>query len=341
MEIREQVTLAPYTTMKIGGPARFFVEVQTLSDVDEAVRFAKNKKLPIFILGGGSNLLVRDDGYPGLVIHVRLSGVEWKESHTETLIAGSGEVWDDIVVAALHHGYAGIENLSLIPGTVGGAVVQNIGAYGRELSACVSWVDVFNMQTETVMRLTKEACAFAYRDSVFKHGRKNLIVLRAGIHLVRDGVTVVEYPDIKKYLSDHGISGPPSPMEVRRAIVAIRTAKLPPLSLYGTAGSFFVNPVVSREVGERFSSRFPDAPCYAVDDMHDKLSAGWIIDHVLHMRGIREGNVGCYEKQALVLVNYGGASSKEMYAFVKKIQQRALSECEVELLPEVIDVHAP
>lgn len=340
MNVETQVSLAPYTTMRIGGPARYFVTARTSADVAEALAFSRAERLPLFVLGGGSNILVRDEGYDGLVLHVAIKGVTWDDTRPDTLIAGAGEVWDDIVATAVAHGYVGLENLSLIPGTVGGAAVQNIGAYGGELAAHVAWVEVYDPIEGGVQRLDRDACRFGYRDSHFKHGGKGLVVLRVAFSLVKDRTPDASYKDVLAYLRANGHSDTPSAKVLREAIIAIRRAKLPDLALLGTAGSFFMNPVVTHEVAERFAQRFPDAPRFPIDDTHEKLSAGWIIDHALGLRGVRDGAVGSYDKQALVLVNHGGATCSAMRAFADMIAQRAKDECAIDLIPEVIDVHA-
>ncbi|OGZ05843.1 MAG: UDP-N-acetylenolpyruvoylglucosamine reductase [Candidatus Lloydbacteria bacterium RIFCSPHIGHO2_01_FULL_49_22] len=338
MQIRENVSLAPMTTMKIGGPARYFCEAVSLAEIEEAVAFAAQHELPIFILGGGSNILVSDDGYPGMVLHVAMNDVTSREEDEELfLTVGAGYRWDDLVALAVSRGVWGIENLSAIPGTVGGATVQNIGAYGCEVGDVITLVEVYDPTTSRVQTLNNAECRFSYRDSVWKHEGKGLIVLRVTFRLRRKATPNIAYKDVAAFFAQEGIITP-TLGDICTAIIAIRSAKFPDLTTHGTAGSYFKNPVVSARDAEEFLSRFPDAPHYPLHNGSVKLSAAWIIDHVLHMRGVRAGHVGCWDAQALVVVNYGDASADEVRNFARDIQERSLLLAHIALETEVINV---
>lgn len=339
MKIEEYVPLAEKTTFRIGGAARYYCDVVTTQDLIEAVAFAKAKSIPVFILGAGSNILIADSGYAGLVLHINMTGITWEEEGTQTLVsAGAGLNWDKFVEETVNRGYWGIENLSGIPGSIGASVVQNIGAYGVEVSEVVETVEVYDRSKEKVRTLSRDACAFGYRDSVWKHDEgKDLIVLAVTYRLQKEGHPRIAYKDLGDYFAR--INTPnPSQTAVRDALLTIRSHKFPDLATHGTAGSFFKNPVLRKADALPFITKFPDAPCHDVGEGMVKLSAGWIIDHALNMRGIREGMMGTWPAQALVMVNYGGAHAGDAEHFAKEIQRRAKEELDIVLEPEVIFV---
>ncbi len=338
MNILEHIELAPMTTMKVGGLARYFCLATSTVEIKEGVEFAKEKHLPLFVLGGGSNLLVGDDEYPGLVMRVAIDDVAIREEGDAAYISvGAGHSWDDLVAFAVQHGAWGIENLSAIPGTVGGAAVQNIGAYGSEAKDTILEVEVYDPNTASLATLTNAECHFCYRDSIWKHEGKGLIILRVTFRLEKFAKPNILYKDLAAYFLGKSTTTP-SLLEIRAAVVAIRAAKFPDLSKYGTAGSFFKNPIVSMHKAEEFLLRFPDSPYFPAGEGLVKLSAAWIIDRALHLRGVKLGQVGCWDAQALVLVNYGGAHAEEVMAFVQMIQKKSLDACGITLEPEVIQL---
>src|SRR3989344_2312507 len=337
MEMNESVPLAPYATFKIGGPARYFCDIHSLNEIKEAVAFAREKHLPTFILGGGSNVLISDSGFDGVVLHIVLSGIEWEEEgDTIFATAGAGVVWDELVRESVERGYWGLENLSHIPGSVGASAVQNIGCYGVEACEAIEWVEEYDTENDLVRRVFPHDCAFGYRDSVWKHDRKGVrVITRVRFRLAKNGSPKTDYKDLREYFSDKTIIHP-TQQEVRDALFTIRSQKLPDLARYGTAGSFFKNPVVTTEEAVQFLKRFPEALHFSSGGNEIKLSAPWIIDHVLNLRGIRKGNVGTWGKQALVLVNYGGASAEEIKTLAHEIQFRAHELTNIALSPEVV-----
>lgn len=337
MNIRERVSLREYNTFKVGGIARFFVEVASIDELKEAVTFAQKKDLPMFILGGGSNVLIDDEGFAGLVIRMAIMGMKW-EAQDDHVIAtvGAGEGWDNFVATAVAKNYSGVENLSSIPGTVGASAVQNIGAYGVEVRELIISVDVYDAKNNIFKTLTNEECAFGYRDSIFKT-HTHLVVVGVQFRLEKTYVPKQAYKDIALYIEERGVTTL-SLQEMREAVISIRAKKFPDLATYGTAGSFFKNPIVCKADGEEFLRKYPDAPHYPAPQGMVKLSAAWIIDHVLNMKGVREGAVGTWNAQALVIVNYDDATSVEVKNFIKKIRDASLEKIHIILEPEVIFV---
>lgn len=339
MEIKEFIPLAPLTTFKVGGAARYFCDIHSLADLTEAVAFAREKNLPIFILGGGSNILISDLGFPGVVLHMMIDDSEWENSGDSVSVTlGAGVVWDKFVEESAERNCWGVENLSAVPGTVGASVIQNIGCYGAEVSEVVEWVEVYDSKKNTLRTLARADCLFGYRDSIWKHkSGEGLIVTRVKFRLSRKGTPKITYKELREFFAATR-KEPETPSDVRAALLWIRGEKFPDLAHYGTAGSFFKHPIVSRADGEAFLQKFPGAPHYDEGENKMKLVAGWIIDHALGLRGLRKSAVGTWEKQALVLVNYGGASAKEIWIFAEELAQQAKKETNISLLPEVVRV---
>ena len=334
IHIEENVALAPLTTMRTGGAARFFVAVKNMDELKEALVWAKERELPIFILGGGSNTLVLDEGFSGLVIKIEIKGITYEDTAGGArVVASAGEIWDDLVRDAVERGLWGVENLSLVPGTVGGATVQNIGAYGVEARMSIVWVEALDTRTGTMKTFSRDECAYGYRESVFKKN-KNLIVVRTAFELTHEHSPRVDYEDVKKYFDEKGINAP-ALVDIRNAIVAIRTAKMPALPL-GTAGSFFKNPIVSEHIFKSLKQQFPEIKAYVQGDGTVKLLAAWLLDHVGNWRGVRRGEVGIHERQALILVNYGGATTREILAFAEAMKRDVKEKTGVDLEEEVV-----
>lgn len=330
IHILEQISLAQFTTMRVGGSARYFVRVKNTEELFEAILFATDKKIPIFILGGGSNILVSENGFPGLVIKIEFNGLTYE---TNRVTAGAGVSWDDVVRDVVSRNLWGIENLSLIPGTVGGAAVQNIGAYGVEARETISSVEAFDIEKMKIKTFLRDECEFGYRQSIFKKN-KNLIVTQVTFNLAQNGTPRIDYEDVKKYFDERG-GATPSLLEIREAIVAIRTVKMPTHPL-GTAGSFFKNPVVDISQYEALKIKFPEIKTYMQDNDRVKLSAAWLIDHVGKWKGFRRGDAGVHERQALILVNYGTASADEMLSLAREMKEDIKEKTGVTLEEEVV-----
>ena len=328
--IEENIALAPMTTLRIGGNARFFIRAQSVEDLQKAFVFARENNVPYFILGGGSNTLVSDEGVLGLVIKIENKGFEVvdKDGYTQVTV-GAGEIWDSVVGEVVALGLSGLENLSFIPGTVGGAITQNIGAYGVEVGDCVDWVEALNTETMTIEKFLEKECSFGYRESLFKK-KSTLVVIRVALNLARSKSPRIEYEEIKRYLQDKE-NFTPTLLDVRNAIISIRTAKLPAIHL-GTAGSFFKNPVITKEKYGALRTAYPDLPGFALTDGNIKVPLAWILDHTCGLRGYREGAVGLYEGQPLAIVNYGGATAEEIRTFADTVA-RAVEE-KTGILPE-------
>ncbi len=331
MNITRSFPLSKHTTFRTGGNAQFFAEVDSAEELSQILRLAEKQRMPHIILGEGSNVLVADVDFPGYVIRPHIMGIEL-EGDTGLLIVGAGEHWDNVVAFAVSRNLAGIENLSFIPGSTGAAPVQNIGAYGTELSDVLEWVEVFDTVSDSVVRLTKSECQFAYRDSVFKKPKgKHLIILRVALRLAPGGAVDISYKDLAKYFMD----SKPTLAEVREAVIKIRTAKLPDIAKVGTAGSFFKNPIISEDLFVGLEKKFPGLPSFSEGKNHKKIPLAWILDKVCGLNGYREGNVGLFETQPLALVNFGTATANEIKNFAEKISEIVKTKTNIEIEWEV------
>ncbi len=339
MDCREQVLLADYTTLRAGGLARYLFFVASEDDIVDALSCAEEKNIPIHILGGGSNTLFSDEGFTGVVVHIKNKGITF--SHTDTgdvtCVAEAGEAWNDVVNSSVERGFYGIECLATIPGTVGGAIVQNIGAYGSEVKDVVSWVEVYDMKKKKTIRLEKGMCNFGYRDSLFKKEPNRYVVVRAALRFSHTVSERTLHLDIVKEMErvSNGVSGS---RNIAEAVARVRARKLPDWKKIGTAGSFFKNPIVDDCTGRHVLEKYPDAVHTMLPDSRVKFAAGWLIDHVAGMRGVREGNVGTWEHQALVIVNEGRENSEEIQMFMEKVQQKVHDQTGIMLEPEVVIV---
>ncbi|RIH66760.1 UDP-N-acetylmuramate dehydrogenase [Mariniphaga sediminis] len=330
----ENYALTPHNTFGLKARARYFFEFTETEDLQTFVSSNESwNNLPLFVLGGGSNVLFRDD-FEGLVIHPNIPGIfKVKEDRQYVWFeAGAGEVWDDFVKYCVDFGAGGVENLSQIPGSVGAAPVQNIGAYGQEVSHVIERVKGFDLQQKMPVEFPASACEFAYRDSLFKKELKNRVVITSVIFkLDKFPEFNLAYGQVEEKVNT---LGEVSLQNIRKAVIEIRASKLPDVNELGNAGSFFKNPVVTVEFAEKIRERFPEVPVYPVNEKEAKLAAGWLIEKA-GWKGRREGNVGVHEKQALVLVNYGNATGKEVFNFSEKIRQAVWEKFGVQLEREV------
>lgn len=322
MEIQEKVSLAPLTTFGIGGPARFFVEARTESDVVEAVARASERGLPVFVLGGGSNLLVRDAGFAGLVLRVGLRGV--KECSAGVYEVAAGEVWDEFVSRVVGEGAAGVECLAGIPGSVGGTPVQNVGAYGQEVAETIVQVRAYDREARAFVELTNAECRFRYRESRFnKDEPGRFIVTRVTFQLRPGGAPTLKYADLQKRF---GVEGKPSLAEVAAAVREIRHGK-GMLIVAGeadcrSAGSFFKNPVVEAARAEKVAAvagvALDAMPKWAAGEGRVKLSAAWLLERAGFVKGFADGAAGVSSRHTLALINRGGACCAD----VERLQER-------------------
>jgi UDP-N-acetylmuramate dehydrogenase len=346
--IQENIPLASLTTFKVGGPARYFVEAISEEDVRAAVAYAADHQWPLFVLGGGSNLVIADEGWPGLVLKVAISGItQPTEFGDDVFQAGAGHDWDSFVAQVVRENYAGIECLSGIPGTVGGTPVQNVGAYGQEVAEAIVRVRVLEIATGRAHELNSSECGFTYRSSILNTTQQNrYIVLRVTYRLTRDGAAKIEYADLKKHFS--GFLGTPSLQQVRNAVCEIRKSKAM-LIVEGdddcrSAGSFFKNPIIGVAEAARVEALArklapgSTLPRYQGENGLIKLPAAWLLEHAGIHKGYGHGAVGTSRKHALAIVNRGGATAKEIIALKNEIQQRVLDVWGVMLHPEPVFV---
>jgi UDP-N-acetylmuramate dehydrogenase len=349
VQLLENIPLAPLTTFKIGGPARYFVEARDIAELQEAVTFANSRSLSLFVLGGGSNLLVADEGWPGLVLKIAIQGIEQHSGHDEDgkvlFDVGAGESWDKFVSRAVMARCAGVECLSGIPGSVGGTPVQNVGAYGQEVSDTIASVQVLDLKDTQVRELCNEACGFGYRSSIFNTSeRGRFIVLRVTYALTPGGSPRIAYADLKRHFEGRETS--PDLAETREAVRHIRALKgmliVPGDPDSQSAGSFFKNPVLTEDQHEalrqRAVARGLTLPSYPALETRKKVSAAWLVERSGFARGFGSGRVGISCKHALAIVNRGGATAADVIAFEQQIQQRVEEIWGVHLEPEPVMV---
>lgn len=334
-EVRQEVPLAPYTTLGVGGSAERFVTVASEAGLAEAASEARRLGQPITVLGGGSNMLVADAGVRGTVIKNEIKGIEASARGEVAFVeAGAGEIWDDLVAYTVAQGWWGLENLSAIPGTVGATPIQNVGAYGVEVGEFIEAVRAYDIERDEVAVLSQADCHFGYRDSIFKSaaGRRYLIVS------VRFRLSTVPRPQLhyKDLAARFVMDDRPAAAMIREAVREIRAEKFPDWRELGTAGSFFKNPNMSAAAYAELHSRYPGLPGFPESDGRMKVSLGWILDKICGLRGYREGNVGLYDRQALVLVNYGGATAAEVSAFADKVSEVVFAKTGVRIEREPV-----
>jgi UDP-N-acetylmuramate dehydrogenase len=349
LRTQENIPLAPLTTFKVGGPARYFVEAHSEHEVSEAVAYALARKLPLFVLGGGSNLVVSDDGWPGLVLRVSLAGVEFEGDRQKMLFhASAGENWDNLVALAVSKNCGGIECLSGIPGAVGGTPVQNVGAYGQEVSEAITRVRTLEIATGAVLDLSNADCGFSYRSSIFNGTRRGeFIVLEVSYRLCRNGGPRIEYADVKNFFAATNLENP-TLQQVRDAVRSIRQSKAM-LLVEGdqdcrSAGSFFKNPIVSTAEADRIQAlaekRVPgkSLPRYPAANGQVKLAAAWLVEQSGFAKGYSLGPVGISHKHTLAIVNRGGAKAKDILALKDEIEKKVFDAWGVRLQPEPVFV---
>src|SRR4029077_16779269 len=333
MTIQENVPLAPLTTLQVGGSARYFAELRREDDVREAAQFAKTGGLPLFVLGGGSNLVVADSGWPGLVLRIAIGGITSPNTSNPAtndapgnavlFSVGAGVNWDDFVAHAVVQNCGGVECLSGIPGSVGGTPVQNVGGYGQEVADTIESVRALDLKDDRIVVLPKPACGFRYRTSIFNTTeRGRYIILRVNYRLKRGGAPSLKYADLQKHFAERLAEKktPPSLAETRQAVREIRRSKgmliVPGDDDSRSAGSFFKNPVLSeaqfQDLAERARSEGLEIPSYPALDAQRKVSAAWLVEHSGFAKGYGFGAVGISHKHALALINRGEAKASDI-----------------------------
>lgn len=332
MITRENVPLSSLTTLRVGGKAKTVIDCERREDIEGMVKFIQEQNLPWSVLGEGSNVLAQDEGYEGVVIAMRIQGIQAVETgDVVVLTAGAGVSWDDLVRTAAVRGLWGIENLAGIPGTVGAAPVQNIGAYGVEVKDTLSSLEVFNMDTASVEIIDNTECYFGYRDSRFKHDA-HLVILSVSFRLLKTGKPNIQYKDLAAAL-EQGVDVS-TPAAIGDAVRSIRARKFPDLTEVGTAGSFFKNPTISPVVYESLKERYADIPGFPNEE-GVKIPVAFILDHVLNLRGYTMGNISLFQNQPLVLVAGPGATSREIDTFAKSIAAKVLDSTGIVIEREV------
>lgn len=337
LQVHEGYPLKPFNTFGIDARARLFTEASSDEQVREALALAAQRALPVLVLGGGSNLLLTRD-VEALVLRMNSRGLRilGEEGGNVLVEAEAGEPWHPFVQWTLAQGLAGLENLSLIPGTVGAAPMQNIGAYGVEIKDVFAGLTALDRETGELREFGLADCAFAYRDSLFKQQAGRWLILRVRFALQRSASLHLEYGPVRQRLQAQGIESP-TPSDVSRAICAIRSEKLPDPAQLGNAGSFFKNPLVPVELAERLRAEHADLVSYPAGEGQVKLAAGWLIERA-GWKGFREGDAGVHRLQALVLVNYGNASGAQLLELAQRIQADidARFSVRLEIEPNVI-----
>ncbi|MEO8703012.1 MAG: UDP-N-acetylmuramate dehydrogenase [Kofleriaceae bacterium] len=341
MLVAHDVPLAPRTTLGVGGPARRLVRVTTIADLEAAVVLAGDTDDRILILGAGSNLVVGDAGWPGLVIEMAIPGVtvDRQPDHAD-VTAGAGVIWDDFAAQMVEAGFAGVECLGGIPGLVGATPMQNVGAYGQEVADTITCVRAYDRETRAIVELAPAACQFAYRTSVFK-GSERWIIVEVAFRFARSAISVtLRYPELVKALgTDRAPLG-----VVRDTVIALRRGKgmvVDPADPDSrSAGSFFTNPIVDAAQLAALEARLPDVafPRFPAADGKTKLAAAWLIERAGFAKGTTVGRVGISTKHALALVNRGGATATELVAFARSIQRAVHDQLGIDLEPEPVMV---
>lgn len=331
LNIQKNVDLTPLNTLRLQSMASHYVVLTQIEQLDTLSSIVTNYP-QFFVLGGGSNLIVPPT-YHGLIIHNQLRGIKIIETGHELIVtAMAGEHWDSFVAYCTAHGAFGLENLSLIPGTVGASPIQNIGAYGVEVKDFIQEVLVYDLQTMQTVNLSNKDCEFSYRNSFLKNNSR-FIVISVSFKLSTQQKLNVNYKDVAQKISAIAL---PTPQDLRKIIIDIRQSKLPDPQEIGNAGSFFHNPILPEKKAHELLARYPSLPLFSTENPeYIKVSAGWLIDN-LGLKGLRHGNVGIYSKQALVLINYGGACQSELLSFANWIQNQIKDQYDVPLHIEPI-----
>ena len=346
LALQEDVPLSPLSTLGVGGPARYLLRAEDAETVELGVRWAHEQRLPLFVLGGGSNVVFADTGFEGLVLHLALRGLAF--GGDGTVEAAAGEPWDNLVAATVGRGLAGLECLSGIPGLVGATPIQNVGAYGQEVSETITRVRALDVRTGQAVDFTDEECGFGYRDSRFKQqDRGHYVILGVTFALRPGGAPALRYPELTRHLQ--GLGHPPSLAETRAAVIELRRRKSmvidPADPNRRSVGSFFMNPIVGHAVAEgvraalRGTGRPEEAerlPAFPTGDGRVKLSAAWLIERAGVVRGYARGAAGISSNHTLAIVNRGGATAHEIAALAREVRDRVHDTFGVTLVPEPV-----
>ena len=335
IKLQQNISLAPLTTLKIGGTARLFLRAESEEDVADAMLHAESSGVPVFVLGGGSNVLVSDQGFDGLVLQIALKGVSIAK---ETVTAKAGEVWDHLVDRCVQEDLAGLECMSGIPGFVGGTPIQNVGAYGQEVSETIESVRCFDRASYQIVILNNVDCGFTYRTSIFNTTeRDRYIVLEVTYRLAKGGPPLISYRDLEHRFLGHS----PTLKDVRSAVIEIRRKKSmvidPADPNSRSAGSFFKNPIVSRATVERIEAEFGEVPFFDFGE-EAKIPAAWLIERAGFPKGFVHSNAGISSNHTLAIINRGGARATDIISLKNLIQEGVENQFGVVLQPEPVFV---
>jgi UDP-N-acetylmuramate dehydrogenase len=347
LEIRESIPLAPHTTIGIGGNARFFADVATTETLLAAIDWARNHSIPMIVIGGGSNLIIADRGFDGIIVRVSINGIRSQpQSDRTTITVGAGEDWEEFVAFCVASGYSGLECLSGIPGRTGATPIQNVGAYGQEVAEVISSIEAVEVETGRLVNIPSDQCGFAYRSSRFKtYDRNRFIITAVTFTLPLNGRPDVRYDALARYLAEHTVA-PPSLRDVREAVLAVRRTRsmvVDPCDPYSqSVGSFFVNPIVPEDqfrqiqAAARRRTIAEEVPVYLSPDGLCKVPAAWLIEHAGYRRGHHHGNVGLSPNHALAIVNRGGGTAREVLELAARIKSSVLASFGVTLAAEPV-----
>lgn len=338
MNIFHGVTLADFSTMHLGGPAAHLAEVHNQAEIIEGLKWATSQALPVLMIGGGSNIVWRDEGFPGLVLVNHLAGYEVFEEDEQNVYVtiGAGENWDSVVARTVEAGLSGIEALSLIPGTTGATPIQNVGAYGQEISQTLATVQALDSETGEMVNIPAADCAFGYRTSRFKAGdRGRFFITAITLHLTRSAMQPPFYPALQQYLTDHNVTDI-TPALVRNAVIAIRSSKLPDPALVANNGSFFANPIISQgQLTQIQADTNLAVPHWPTQEGLVKVSAAWLVEHA-GFKDYHDAETGMatWPKQCLVLVNEAATSTAQLLTFKQKIVDAVQAKFNITLVQE-------
>lgn len=339
-KLLENIDLKNYNTFRLGGKARWFLVLSSAEDLPEVFEFATEQNLPVFVLGGGSNILLsQPELFEAVVVKIEIKGFEIISDSGEevTIKVGAGESWDEVVKRAVDMNLSGIEALSAIPGTVGATPIQNVGAYGAEIAKTLVSLEAYDIAAKQLVTLTKEQCKFAYRDSIFKSEAKDKYVITSiTLRLSKSSASVPDYPGVKQYFEQRNITEP-TLQQIREAIISIRQFKLPDPKEVASVGSFFKNPIVSKELYLQVKEKYPTVVAFLQDNGNYKISAGWLLE-TLGYKGKQIGNLQFYPNSALVLTNTGAASFAELRGLVDKTKAHVKQVFSIDLELEPIIV---
>lgn len=339
MDIHTNIPLKNFTTMKIGGNARFITEVRTPNEVAEVYRNAKSKQIPIFILGGGSNVIAHDEGYSGLVIRMRIPGFEIiaDDINNTTIKIGAGEIWDTIVKRAVDMDLSGIEAMSGIPGTAGATPVQNVGAYGQEIADTLESLEAYDSQNDSFVTLKNYDCGFSYRDSIFRNNDAGRYVITSiTLKLSKNHPQPPFYDSLQKYLDEHEIKMYTVDV-IRDSVIEIRKNKLPDPSIFPNSGSFFKNAVVEQWQLDDLRKISSDIPIFELGDNRYKVPAGWLIENV-GLKGSLLHGIRVYDKNALVLINESANSYEDLAYARDQVIGKVRDKFRVQIQQEPLEI---